>query len=218
MTDPSDPLHPRHHPGSTPQPQMIDTLARAFHDDPAFRWMCPDEASRSRRLDRFFRWVLADFSASGLVIAHEGDVAVTLWRRPGTQSTQRPRSLQELMEGLAIFGLRLGRAMRVAEAVHRHLPTEQDFLYLQFAAVHPSHQGQGLGPRTIQQGLTLADQMGVDTYLETSSPSNVALYQRLGFQVTEHWQVPGDGPAFWTMKRPCSPRASRTVSPEAMSG
>lgn len=187
-----------------PVSRMIETLARAFHDDLAFQWMFPDLASRPRRLDRFFAWVLGDFAASGLVLTQEDGGAVTLWRPPGIPSVQRPRSLGELMRGLDIFGLRLGRAMQLAEAIHRHLPDGNDFLYLQFAAVHPDLQGRGLGPRTILQGLAVADQAHVPTWLETCSPGNVALYQRLGFQVVHHWQVPKGGPVFWTMMRPAT--------------
>lgn len=182
--------------------RAIETLARAFHADLALQWMFPDEASRPRRLERFFAWVMLEHAQSGLILTGDACDAVTLWRPPGQQQTQRPRSLRELFTGFGIFGTRLGRAMQLAEAINQHLPSGRDFLYLQFAAVHPTRQGRGLGPRTILKGLALADQQGVPTYLETTSASNVVLYRQLGFEVVHQWQVPRGGPVFWTMMRP----------------
>ncbi len=40
---------------------------------------------------------------------------------------------------------------------------------------------------------------GVPAVLETATPSNVGLYQRLGYEVMSEWDVPKGGPHFWTM-------------------
>jgi hypothetical protein len=48
--------------------------------------------------------------------------------------------------------------------------------------------------------IALANEMGVDTCLETATPANVALYRSLGFEVVREWDVP-HGPHFWTMVR-----------------
>lgn len=186
--------------------RAIQSLARAFHTDPAFLWMFPDERTRAARLERFFAWVLDDMARSDLILTGEGGGAVTVWRLPGHATAQRPRSLRELFLGLSIFGTRLVRAMELAAAIQHHLPAGQDYLYLNFAAVDPALQGRGLGPQTIQRGLETADRLGVPTCLETCTPHNVALYRRMGFDVIQHWNVPKGGPAFWTMSRPVSGR------------
>jgi predicted N-acetyltransferase YhbS len=67
--------------------------------------------------------------------------------------------------------------------------------------VRPGAQGKGWGGLAIRAGIAEANRLGVDTCLETAKQSNVGIYQRLGFEVVDEWQVPG-GPRFWTMVRP----------------
>ncbi|MFZ1742287.1 MAG: GNAT family N-acetyltransferase, partial [Pontixanthobacter sp.] len=72
--------------------------------------------------------------------------------------------------------------------------------YLKYAAVSPVRQGKGLGGAMIREGLARARAAGVDTILETATPSNVGLYQSLGFETVEEWDVPkAGGPHFWNM-------------------
>ena len=89
----------------------------------------------------------------------------------------------------------------VGKHLARHVSTGEDFLYLRYAAVRPEAQGKGWGGRAIRAGIAEANRLGVDTCLETAKQSNVAIYQRLGFDIVDEWQVPG-GPRFWTMVRP----------------
>jgi hypothetical protein len=49
--------------------------------------------------------------------------------------------------------------------------------------------------------LDLADRVRVAAFLETSSPSNVDFYARLGFTVIDHCQLTGGGPDVWAMLR-----------------
>ena len=72
-------------------------------------------------------------------------------------------------------------------------------MYLKMAGVRPDCQGKGLGGLAIRAGLAEAAGLGVPAVLETATPSNVGLYQRLGFATLSEWDVAGGGPHFWTM-------------------
>ena len=59
--------------------------------------------------------------------------------------------------------------------------------------------------QAIRAGLAEAARLGVPAVLETATPANVGLYQRLGFATRSEWDVAGGGPHFWTMTRPAEP-------------
>ena len=67
--------------------------------------------------------------------------------------------------------------------------------------MEPGRQGQGIGGRLIQPVLVQADKDGMPCYLETQTESNVAFYQRRGFEVISDGQAPGEGFRIWTMLR-----------------
>ena len=82
------------------------------------------------------------------------------------------------------------------EANHPHDP----HLYLWFAGVHASHQGQGWGGRLLASRLTRADEQALPAYLEATSERNRRLYERHGFEVTGLLTVDGS-PPLWQMWR-----------------
>ena len=60
--------------------------------------------------------------------------------------------------------------------------------YLMNVAVHPDHGGHGIGRALMDTALTAARTAGCDTIRLTTHaamPGNVALYQHLGWQITE---------------------------------
>ena len=176
-----------------------ESLAAAFQDDPAIAFMMPDPASRPARLTRLYRWMFAEHLKNGLVLGTAGAEVVTLWRPPGTVHLHEPIWHPGALRFVPIFGRHLARALRLDDAIRGHLPGDEQWHYLRVAGVRPDHQGKGLGGLAIRTGLAEAAASGVPAVLETATPSNVGLYQNLGYQVVSEWQVPGGGPQFWTM-------------------
>src|SRR3546814_14261896 len=56
--------------------------------------------------------------------------------------------------------------------------------------------------RIIRAQTAVAGAEGLPCWLETATPENVPLYERLGFVTAAQWDVPGGGPHFWGMMRP----------------
>ena len=179
--------------------RAAETLTAAFHDDPAMVHMLPDEASRPARLRKLMSWMVDQHLTIGLVLGTENAGAVTLWRRPGKVHYHEPLWHPAALRFIGIFGRHLLRALRTDDGISGHLPHGEDWLYLKMAAVHPDQQGQGLGGAMIRAGLAEAAKLGVPSVLETATPSNVGLYQRLGYQIASEWDVAKGGPHFWTM-------------------
>jgi len=179
---------------------VAETLTQAFHTDPALSYILQDEGSRPRRLKRLFDLIIADDSKVGRVVQSAGNEAAALWRSPGNADSGDEPLIAQLIPMLRIFGIALPRAMRVVEGIDKNRP-KGDFWYLHFVGVRPAHQGKGWGGRIIREGLARADAEGLPSWLETATPENVPLYQRLGFVIQCEWDVPKGGPHFWGMMR-----------------
>lgn len=112
------------------------------------------------------------------------------------QSTFDPLfEIQRQLEGSRHdISIAAGRTLEV------YLPKEAH-IYLGAIGTSTSMQGKGLGTMTLSPILATADSKRLPMYLETSSESNVAFYQRRGFQVEEHLSMPDGGPDVWTMRR-----------------
>ena len=177
----------------------VATLALAFFDDPAICYLIPDAGVRAPRLTAFMRLMVDDHLRFGLLLGTPGAEAVTLWRPPGSVHLHQPIWHPGAIRYVPIFRSRLLRAVAIDDAIRAHLPSDEAWFYLKYAAVRPDCQGKGLGGMAIRAGLAEAAARGVPSVLETATPSNVGLYQNLGYAVISEWHVPGGGPQFWTM-------------------
>ncbi len=186
---------------------VADVLARAFIDDPAMSWLFPDRADRIVRLARFFTLstrMEPDPGLWSLALADGGGIAAaTMWRPPGQWKTSTSAMVLHLLPLLRTFGLTLPRALSLQSALEAHHPLTPHW-YLQYAGCAPEQQGRGLGGAAIRARLAQCDSEGLPAALETATPSNVGLYQSLGFEVTDSFDVP-DGPHFWAMWRAARP-------------
>lgn len=188
--------------GPAHRDRAVETLALAFDQDPAMVHMLPDEPSRGKRLRRLMGWMVDQQLKIGLLLGTDDVTGVTLWRTPGAVHFHEPLWHPDTLLHIRIFGRHLPRALRTDAGITSHLPRGEDWMYLKMAAVHPDHQGKGLGGRIIRAGLAEAVRRSVPSVLETATPSNVGLYQRLGYGIASEWDVAGGGPHFWTMITP----------------
>ena len=89
-----------------------------------------------------------------------------------------------------------------AEAACEQLRPAQPHVVLATLGVRRDHQRRGIATALLREVVRSAASLGLPTYLETSSATNVNLYQRSGFSITGVVHIPGGGPAVWGMARP----------------
>lgn len=56
------------------------------------------------------------------------------------------------------------------------------FVGLDYLAVHPDHQGKGVGTALVRSGMEQAAAMGLDIFVYAFA-AGVGLYERLGFRI-----------------------------------
>ncbi|MGL3821015.1 GNAT family N-acetyltransferase [Sphingopyxis sp. R3-92] len=182
-------------------PVLIETLAQAFQTDPALSWILPDAAHRARALRSLFRILVPADVRAGIALRASADEAAALWRAPGQAHGGTMEFLRTVIPLVATFGTALPRGLKAQAGIDAHRPKGR-FWYLHYVGVRPEHQGKGHGGRIIRAQTAVADAEGLPCWLETATPENVPLYERLGFVTQVEWDVPGGGPHFWGMMRP----------------
>lgn len=187
--------------GVTHYSALVETLAQAFQTDPALSWILPDPAHRVRALRSLFRTLVPADARAGVALHTIGDEAAALWRAPGLAHSGTMEFLRTVVPLVVTFGTALPRGLKVQASIDAHRP-KTAFWYLHYVGVRPDHQGKGRGGRIIRAQTDVADHEGLPCWLETATPENVPLYERLGFVTQVEWDVPGGGPHFWGMMRP----------------
>lgn len=183
------------------QVALVETLAQAFQTDPALSWILPDPDHRARALRSLFRTLVPADMRAGLALRAAGDEAAALWRAPGQAHSGAFEFLRTVVPLVATFGTALPRGLKVQEGIDARRPKGR-FWYLHYVGVRTGHQGKGHGGRIIRAQTAAADAEGLPCWLETATPENVPLYERLGFVTQGEWDVAGGGPHFWGMMRP----------------
>ncbi len=84
--------------------------------------------------------------------------------------------------------------------IHGLLPSTPHY-YLSVIATHPKFQGKGMARAVLAPVFATADESGCETFLETASEENVAIYRRLDFAVAADVELP-NGPLVRWMCRP----------------
>lgn len=170
-------------------------LARAFDDDPPTRWVFPDAITRGELFCRFATAFAGEASGAGTVDVVD-DAGVAFWLPPGFHPDEA--ALESLFRSSvpperldAVFALFDQMAACHPDVPHWHLA---------LIGVEPARRGQGLGSRLLEMRLRQLDAARQTAYLEATSPRNVALYRRFGFELAGRIQV-GDSPEIIPMMR-----------------
>jgi GNAT superfamily N-acetyltransferase len=178
-------------------PDVTDTLALAFYDDPVVTWIIDDGPRRLQLLPGFFGAIAESYLAYSETYLVDEGASAAVWAPPGAEDDERlPAQLGGVVEENAE---RLFEILGLMEEKH---PVEPHY-YLFLLGTRPERQGGGLGSSLMAPVLQACDREGVPAYLEATSERNKQLYLRHGFEVTGEIPLPG-GPTMWHMWR--SPR------------
>jgi GNAT superfamily N-acetyltransferase len=171
-------------------------LTLAFAGDPAARWAWPDPRQYVDAFPRFARAFGGGAIEAGTAHYVEGFCGAALWLPSGTLPDEASLAgviadtvAEELQE--AMFSMFAQMEDYHPDAPHWHLP---------LIGVDPVSQGRGYGSALLRHALEGCDRQQVVAYLEATSPRNVPLYARHGFEVLGTIQV-GTSPPIYPMVR-----------------
>lgn len=185
--------------------QAAEVLARAFHTDPLWQYILPDEARRATLLLSSFRLFVRYSLRYGVCYTTANRAGAACWLPPGNTTPTLGRLLRVAIHGAPLtFGWSALRRYipidRYSGALHKQYAPGPHW-YLWGLGVDPLYQGQGLGSLLIQPILARADADHSPCYLETMNERNVPFYQKRGFQVMSEGNAPGTALRVWSMLR-----------------
>jgi GNAT superfamily N-acetyltransferase len=180
---------------------LADALARAFDGDPPMQWFLPDAESRVARARGLFELMLGKVHLErDWCYTTEDVVGGALWVPPGNWRLGIVQQLALLPGMLRVFGRGLARAQRGLAVMEAGHPRAAHY-YLDSLGVVPEWQGRGIGSALLAPVLERCDRERMPAYLNAGSARSRDLYRRHGFEVTEEFGLPDDGPPLWRMWR-----------------
>jgi GNAT superfamily N-acetyltransferase len=173
----------------------------AFHDDPVWGPVFPDESRRAAQMAVMWRVYATSALRYPWTFVTPGVEAAALWIPPdGVELTpEDDRELGQLIEDSA-GPAAAATAREIEERLGAGHPAGQ-FFHLTILATHTRHRGRGLGMRLLAETLARIDALGVPAYLESTNPVNNERYRSAGFEAREELSMPG-GQIVTTMWRP----------------
>jgi ribosomal protein S18 acetylase RimI-like enzyme len=180
-------------------PRIASTLARAFFDDPVFRWAYPHDARRREVLPAIFSVFTEAFQRHDEIYLAGPAAGAALWAPPGQAPVddEHADEFDQRLEQAA--GADGERFFELAGLVDEHHPPGS-YYYLQLLGVQPENQGRGIGSALLDDMIARCDRDGLRAYLDATSPDNKRLYERHGFRATGEFALDG-GPSLWPMWR-----------------
>lgn len=143
------------------------------------------------------------YMAQDMVFTDSEGRAAAMWLPPGA-SHSVPMGLSQLWLVLRLVlhsGKRvLPRLEQAQEVMARRHPREPHY-YLHAIGARRGFQGKGLGSALLKHVTRRCDEEAMPAYLESSSPLNIPLYQRHGFEIQAEEPVGEGGPPLTFMWR-----------------
>jgi len=180
------------------QQTTIAVITLAFSTDPMARWTFPDPAIYLRVWPEMVRAFGTNGFAHGAAHLAAGGAAAAMWLPPGVHPDSE--RLSALVEEHAP-SLRREDLARVLAQMETHHPSEPCW-YLPLIGVDPCCQGRGYGSALLRYALEQCDRAGMPAYLESSSPRNIPLYQRYGFEIVGSIQAGASPTVVPMLRRP----------------
>jgi ribosomal protein S18 acetylase RimI-like enzyme len=175
----------------------LGCITLAFAADPIFRYFWKRPADYLQYAPPMMMAMGERGFEHATVFATEDFDAVAMWLPPGVEAN--PETLRSIPRSPSTPE-RDQLSAELRSEIQRFHPTSPHW-YLWAIGVDPRRQGQGLGSALLKHTLATCDARGEVAYLESSTPKNVPLYERHGFEVMDVITV-GDIPPITPMLRP----------------
>lgn len=159
------------------QEELTRTVATSFHPLDVCQWLVPDPQERAERFQPYFGIVTEHALRHGIVEYTPGFTGVAVWLKAPFPD------IDDYDEKLAAAaGPWLERFQALDEQFHHAHPMDAPHGYLAFLGVLEGHQGKGIGTALLNHRLAEFDAEGLPTYLESSNPRSLRLYERVGYR------------------------------------
>jgi len=182
-------------------------LVEAFQRGDLAGWLIPHLDTRRRVYSQYFE-VLAEHALKhAQVESTEGGQAVAIWYAIADGElpviARHDERLTTIITGSEPRFAALDQALQY---VHPREPRHQ---YLALLAVHPRHQGHGLGSALLHHRHAALDAADTPAFLVATGTRNRHLFTRHGYLPRPVCRIRPDGPQLYPLWRPAAPPPER---------
>lgn len=176
-----------------------DIIGDSFSDDPVNRWVFNNQKGMTSYFTKSAKKL---YLAKGFCHATDDNEAGSMWLPPGVKKyIPLWNSVDIAISMLSHGGINsVKNGIAIDENLAKHKPLEEHF-YLFAIGARIGQQGKGYGGMLMESGLEKVDQQHKPAYLESSKESNIAFYERYGFEVIERVKPAKGCPPLWLMWR-----------------
>jgi ribosomal protein S18 acetylase RimI-like enzyme len=184
-------------------PQLARVLAESLFDDPLQQWLFPNAKRRLATSEWMFRRLLRPKISHDLVRvirdANARIASVAVWTPPYPPAPTRWEHSCESFFMRWVYGKRIHEVRDGFTALATRHPSAP-YWYLQALATMPAERSKGHAKRLLEEKFRESESNGVMIALETSNPTNLAYYQKTGFQIQDELKLIDSLPV-WLMCR-----------------
>jgi hypothetical protein len=176
--------------------KAASVLGRSFSTYPIFTYILPEHKARMRKLSLLFSFLIRNGQQTGEVVAPSNNLeGISIWVM---NAGSRPPQINAVKSGILglLFGLdraslrRFIAVGRQKEKTRRKL-LSRPYCLLDVIGIDPKFQRQGYARIMLQSKLHELDNQGFPCYLETSSNTNIAIYESYGFSMISQYKLFG---------------------------
>jgi GNAT superfamily N-acetyltransferase len=178
--------------------RCLAVLTLAFSGDPPSRWAWPDPQQYLEAFPRFAQAFGGGAIDHGTAHYYEGFSGVALWLPPGVAPDEE--SLVRVVQD-TVGAKQKDTMFSMFEEMGEYHPSEPHW-HLPLIGVDPASQGRGIGSALQRHVLDQCDRQHALAYLEATSPRNVPLYERHGFEALGSIQVADSPPIVPMLRKP----------------
>lgn len=182
----------------TEAPRAVSVQLMAFSSDPLVRWLWPEPHEYVRHFPAFVRGFGGGAFENRAAHVTEDFLGGSLWLPPGVAPDEA--ALAKLLQETVAEPARSEAFAMLGQIGAAH--PEEPHWHLAFIGVDPTRRGKGTGAALLRHALARIDEQHLHSYLESSNPANLSLYERHGFEVVSEVRVGGSPPAFPMIRAP----------------
>jgi GNAT superfamily N-acetyltransferase len=159
---------------------LSELVALAFHPLAPSAWLIKSEEERRGIFPGYFR-ILVDHAVTvGTLYTNANRTAAALWLPVDWRGPTPPADYDERLA--AVTGEHVERFQAFDTTLDEHHPGGLTHQHLAILAVHPNHQGQGIGSTILKLHHRILDGKRLPAYLEASDLRTRRLYLGCGYR------------------------------------
>ena len=163
---------------------ILNILTESFKSDPHIQWLLGKSCNKNK-LHIIMEYLIEETFSKGKIFLTNNNLGVALW-----QSENKDKFSMELIKRNLRFLFKLGiasvvRNLKFLKISHSHYQNHKKFYYLLTLGVLEEGRGKGLASQLMNPILEYCRDNNIPVFLETANPTNIEIYKKKGFAVTD---------------------------------